>query len=93
MNDTEHSGVASPVDATSAERRVNRLAAERTSLFVRAASNLGLSTIDQQRLSMIERELDDCFLARRRQRAERDAGRFGAERRFLSPRSGSGATS
>jgi hypothetical protein len=55
---------------------MTRLAAERGSLFEKAGSNFGLSASDQQRLTTIERELDECFLARRRNRAATDARRF-----------------
>jgi hypothetical protein len=58
------------------DRRATRLAAERGVLFEKAGTNAGLSVEDQQRLKTIERELDECFLARRRQRAVHDAHRF-----------------
>ncbi len=75
MNEPD-SGAALPVDPANLERRVNRLATERGALFDKASANFGLSALDQKRLSAIERELDECFLARRRVRAERDAKRF-----------------
>jgi hypothetical protein len=62
-------------EATLAQQ-LNRLATERGALFDKAAGRFGLSGVDQQRLHAIERELDECFLARRRQRAARDARRF-----------------
>ena len=62
-------------DATLAQQ-LNRLATERGALFDKAAGRFGLSDADQQRLHAIERELDECFLVRRRQRAARDARRF-----------------
>jgi hypothetical protein len=65
-----------PVDAAGLRRRVNQLATERGALFDKAGASFGLSRVDQQRLSTIERELDQCFVARRRLRAERDARRF-----------------
>lgn len=65
-----------PADQASLERRVNRLANERSALFERAGTNFGLSSTEQQRLTSIERELDECFLVRRRQRAARDLQRF-----------------
>jgi len=65
-----------PVDAASLGRRVNQLATERGVLFEKAGASFGLSRVDQQRLGAIERELDQCFLARRRLRAEREARRF-----------------
>jgi hypothetical protein len=63
-------------DAASLERQVSRLATERGALFDKAGASFGLSGADQQRLGAIERELDECFLARRRLRAVRDARRF-----------------
>jgi hypothetical protein len=48
-------------------------------LLRKSGVSFGLSAGDQQRLLTVERELDECFLARRRQRAERDASRFGRE--------------
>jgi hypothetical protein len=61
------------------DRRMARLAAERGALFGKAGSNFGLSGSDQQRLKMVERELDECFDARRRQRAASNARRFDRE--------------
>jgi hypothetical protein len=58
------------------ERRVKELTAERTALFEKASIGSGLSARDQQRLHAIERELDECFIARRRQRAARELHRF-----------------
>jgi hypothetical protein len=63
-------------DAAGLERQVNRLASERTILFAKASSPTGLSKSDHARLSVIARELDDCFALRRKQRAARDARRF-----------------
>jgi hypothetical protein len=64
-------------DGSDLEQLLRRLATERTELFVKANSTVGgLSTVDQQRLATIERELDDGFNARRVQRAARDAHRF-----------------
>jgi hypothetical protein len=63
-------------DAASLERQVNVLATERGALFDKAGASFGLSGADQQRLGAIEHELDECFLARRRLRAARDARRF-----------------
>ncbi len=76
MNE-RNAGVA--VDAASITRQVNRLANERGALFDKAGVSFGLSNVEQQRLSNIERELDECFGARRRLRAERDARRFDRE--------------
>jgi hypothetical protein len=58
-------------------RRVSRLAAERATLFDRAGTSFGLSDADKARLRLVEQQLDECFLARRAQRAERNARRFG----------------
>jgi hypothetical protein len=63
-------------DAVGLDRRLNRLAAERSTLFAKAGTDAGLSSSDRQRLKDIERELDDCFSLRRQQRAARDARRF-----------------
>jgi hypothetical protein len=63
-------------DASGLDRRVNRLAAERATLFSRAAAHPGLSQTQRQRVKDIERELDECFVLRRQQRAARDARRF-----------------
>jgi hypothetical protein len=68
-----------PLDAASLKRRVNQLATERGVLFEKSGASFGLSPVDQQRLGAIERELDQCFLARRRLRAERDARLFDRE--------------
>lgn len=70
------------------DRRMTRLAAERSALFAKSGSNFGLSSSDQQRLKVVERELDECFDARRRQRAASDVRRFDREgplRRFATP--------
>ena len=56
--------------------RMARLAAERGVLFEKAGVRNGLSDAEQQRLKAVERELDECFLARRQQRALQDARRF-----------------
>ena len=64
------------VDASGLDRRVNRLAAERATLFSTAATHPGLSQTQRQRIKDIERELDECFVLRRQQRAARDARRF-----------------
>jgi hypothetical protein len=77
-------------DRARLERQVSKLANERSALFDKAGVTHGLSNVDQQRLLTIERELDECFLARRRLRAERDAQRFDREgpaiRRSLPPK-------
>ncbi len=70
-------------DRAGLERQVNRLVAERGALFDKAGTNFGLSNTEQERLAAVERELDECFLARRRQRADRDATRFGLEKPLI----------
>jgi hypothetical protein len=67
------------VDRGSIERNVTRLATERTTLFTRSGSSFGLSVADQNRLKVVERELDECFGALREMRAVRDATRFSRE--------------
>jgi hypothetical protein len=58
------------------DRRTTRLAMERTALFEKAGTTVGLSDGEQRRLATVERELDQCFLTRRRERALHDARRF-----------------
>jgi hypothetical protein len=65
-----------PADGASLEKQIGRLANERGALFDKSGVSFGLSGLDQERLGTIERELDECFLARRRLRADRDARRF-----------------
>ena len=67
------------VDRGSLERSVARLANERTTLFTRSGSSFGLSPADQNRLRVVERELDETFGALREMRAVRDATRFSRE--------------
>ncbi len=78
-------------DRGSVERNVARLASERTALFSRSGHSFGLSTSDQSRLRVIERELDECFASLRKMRAARDVTRFAREdpvvRRAIRPRS------
>jgi hypothetical protein len=66
-------------DRGSLERSVARLASERTTLFNRSGTSFGLSAVDQNRLRVVERELDECFGALREMRAVRDASRFSRE--------------
>jgi len=70
-------------DGARLERQVNKLVNERAALFDKAGASHGLSSIDQQRLGAIERELDECFLERRRLRANRDMQRFDRDRPFI----------
>ena len=63
-------------DRASLERRVSRLATERGALFDQAGATFGLSRPEHERLTAIERELDECFMLRRELRAARDARRF-----------------
>jgi hypothetical protein len=67
------------VDRGSIERSVTRLASERSILFTRSGTSFGLSVADQNRLRVVERELDECFGALREIRAVRDATRFSRE--------------
>jgi hypothetical protein len=67
------------VDRGSIERSVTRLASERSILFTRSGTSFGLSAADQNRLRVVERELDECFGALREMRAVRDATRFSRE--------------
>ena len=61
---------------------VTRLASERSTLFNRSGSSFGLSAADQNRLRVVERELDECFGALREIRAVRT--RHGSAARILS---------
>ena len=76
---------------TDLDRRMNKLAVERGALFEKAGASFGLSPADHERLKAVERELDECFLARRQQRAVTDARRFELDspygRRRVPPRS------
>ena len=72
-----------PADRAGLEHQVNRLVNERGALFDKAGASHGLSDGDQQRLATIERELDECFLARRRMRADQDAQRFDRDRPLI----------
>jgi hypothetical protein len=63
-------------DEVRLELRVKELTVERSALFEKASIGSGLSTRDQQRLHSIERELDEFFVTRRRQRAARELHRF-----------------
>jgi hypothetical protein len=77
-------------DKASLGRRVAKLATERTELFTTAGATAGRSAAAQTRLAAIERELDECYIALRTQRAARDARRFSSEelryRRPIEPR-------
>jgi hypothetical protein len=66
-------------DRASLERSVTRLADERAVLFSQSSHSFGLSDADQDRMRLIERELDDCFTSLRRIRAARDVTRFARE--------------
>jgi hypothetical protein len=63
-------------DRAGLERRLSRLAIERAALFDKAGASFGLSAPERQRLNAVERELDECFVLRRQQRAARDISRF-----------------
>ena len=77
-------------DKATLAKRVSRLATERTELFTHAGAQAGRSAAAQTRLAAIERELDECYMALRTQRAVRDARRFSSEelryRRPIEPR-------
>ena len=77
-------------DKANLAMRVSRLATERTELFTHAGAQAGRSAAAQTRLAAIERELDECYMALRTQRAARDARRFSSEelryRRPIEPR-------
>jgi hypothetical protein len=60
----------------SAAQKLEHLAAERQALFGAAGANAGRTAAVQAKLDQIERELDECFLAVRAERAVRDAERF-----------------
>lgn len=66
-------------DRGSVERNLSRLASERTALFTRSGQSFGLTVVDQNRLKVVERELDEAFNALREMRAVRDASRFSRE--------------
>jgi hypothetical protein len=66
-------------DRGSVERNLSRLASERTALFTRSGQSFGLTAADQNRLKVVERELDEAFGALRELRAVRDATRFSRE--------------
>ena len=66
-------------DKASLERRLTKLTTERTALFALAGTAAGLSKDEQARLGVVEREIDECFNAVRRQRAAVDARRFTLE--------------
>ena len=70
-------------DKANTARRVERLSAERLALFGAAGANAGRTAVMQERLTAIERELDECFHAVREQRAVRDAARFTNEDQLL----------
>ncbi len=76
MSSMEPRPSESAIDAQALAQRVAQLAEERGALFDKASNDFGLSTIGRERLASIERELDECFLSRRRQRADLDARRF-----------------
>jgi hypothetical protein len=67
-------------------RRLTKLTAERAVLFGQAGSSAKLSKENRTRLAAVERELDECYHAMRRQRAQRDAERFTREDARLRPR-------
>jgi hypothetical protein len=74
---------ATAANAADIARQVKKLASERGALFDKAGTTFGLSDADQARLRAVEQELDECFLARRQQRAVRDAVRFDNDERLI----------
>jgi hypothetical protein len=66
-------------DRGTIERNLARLATERTTLFTRSGQSFGLTPADQNRLKVVERELDEAFNSLREMRAVRDASRFSRE--------------
>ena len=66
-------------DVGNLERNLTRLASERTALFTRSGTSFGLNAADQNRLRVVEREIDETFGALREMRAVRDASRFSRE--------------
>jgi hypothetical protein len=82
-------------DKAALERQLTRLTTERTALFAQAGTLTGgLSKEDQSRLTSVERQIDECYLEIRRDRAAREARRFTAEglmiRRGVNPRPADG---
>jgi hypothetical protein len=73
---------AAPMTKHALDQRMTRLANERGALFEKAGTSAGLAANDHERLKSIERELDECFLVRRRMRATDDARRFENETRI-----------
>ena len=70
-------------DKAKSARKVEQLVAERQALFGAAGANAGRTAAVQARLTAIEQELDQCFLAVREARAVRDAARFTNEDQLL----------
>ena len=56
-------------DDKASREQGRELASERMALFGAAGANAGRTAAVQARLTAIERELDECFLAVREQRA------------------------
>jgi hypothetical protein len=75
-------------------RELSRLTTERTTLFANAGTRVGLSKEQHARLGLVERQIDECFLRIRQQRAAHDARRFTNEvvgtRRAIKPGSEAG---
>ena len=71
--------------ADDVEAKVNKLVAARAALFEKSGASFGLSANDPAKLKGIEQELDECFLARRQQRAVVDAARFDREAMVIRP--------
>jgi hypothetical protein len=84
-----------PRDKATLSRELSRLANERTALFALAGVSTGLSKEQHSKLALVERQIDECFLQIRRQRAAKEAHRFTNEglvvRPAISPRRDPGA--
>lgn len=63
-------------DTSGLDRKLNRLATERSVIFARGGKDRGLSAPERARIKAIEVELDECFALRRQRWAARDARRF-----------------
>jgi hypothetical protein len=60
-------------------RSIERLAAERTAIFIKDRTDAGPSEESKARLKAIETELDECYNALRHERAVHTALRFDRE--------------
>jgi hypothetical protein len=72
-------------EAGGLDRRLDRLATERSAIFARGGKDRGLSEAERGRIRAIEKELDECFALRRQRWAARDAHRFSRQREGAVP--------